>query len=89
MKRNGYIDVIKLLFAIVIAEFHWGSGVFAGGRVAVEGFFIISGFLMMKTIEREGDGENLARSTVGFMWRKYKALFYNLLPALVVDRIVY
>ena len=89
MKRNGYIDVIKLLFAIIIAEFHWGSGIFAGGRVAVEGFFIISGFLMMKSIEREGETRDLASSTLLFMWRKYKALFYFLLPAILVDRAVY
>ena len=47
-KRNGYIDIIKFLFAIIIAEFHLGTGVFPGGRLAVEGFFMISGFLMIK-----------------------------------------
>ena len=85
MKRNGYIDIIKFLFAIVIAEFHLGSGVFLGGRLAVEGFFMISGYLMCRSIEKEASsGSGLAVSTVKFIWKKYKSLFFFLLPACIL-----
>lgn len=85
MKRNGYIDIIKFLFAIVIAEFHLGSGVFLGGRLAVEGFFMISGYLMCRSIEKEASfSSGLAVSTVKFIWKKYKSLFFFLLPACIL-----
>lgn len=75
MARNGYIDVIKFVFAIIIAEFHLGSGLFPGGRLAVEGFFMISGFLMIQSIEKNKDDKTpLGISTFKFMLRKYKGL---------------
>ena len=84
-KRNYYIDVIKFIFAIIIAEFHLGTGWFPGGRVAVEGFFMITGFLMMKSIERDKhplEGSGIA--TARFLGHKYMALFPILLPSAVI-----
>ncbi len=89
MKRNGYIDIIKFLFAIIIAEFHFGSGLFPGGRIAVEGFFMITGYLMLKSIEKEkASNEELGKATVSFLWKKYKSLFVFLLPATILSYIV-
>ena len=42
---NSYIDVVKFIFALIILEFHLNSGLFPGGRLAVEGFFMISGYI--------------------------------------------
>ena len=78
MKRNGYIDIIKFLFAIIIAEFHLGSGIFLGGRIAVEGFFMITGYLMLKSSEKENATDiGLGKSTASFLWKKYKARQYS------------
>ena len=89
MKRNGYIDVIKFIFALIVMDFHMETGVFLGGRLVVEGFFMISGFLMMKTIEREGElTQNLGVATVKFIFKKYKALFYFLLPSAVIAFVI-
>ncbi len=89
MKRNGYIDFIKFVFAIIIAEFHLNLGIFPAGRVAVEGFFIISGYLMLASMQREGgEIKSLGRSTVEFIFKKYKALFYFLLPSVILSYIV-
>ena len=89
MKRNGFIDVAKFSFAIVIAEFHVYSGVFLGGRVGVEAFFMISAYLMMCSLAKDPCRDNIAISTVKFIWRKYKALFYFLLPATVLSYALY
>lgn len=84
-KRNGYIDIIKFFFAIIIFEFHVGTGIFPGGRVAVEGFFMISGYLMMCTIAKNKfPDDNLGISTVRFLANKYKSLFYYLLPSVII-----
>ncbi|MBQ3015190.1 MAG: acyltransferase [Clostridia bacterium] len=89
MKRNGYIDIIKFLFAIIIAEFHLNSGLFPGGRLAVEGFFMITGFLMLKSAEQKKDLEkNIGCSSLNFLKRKYEALFYTLFPSVVLSFIV-
>ncbi|MBO5313182.1 MAG: acyltransferase [Clostridia bacterium] len=89
MKRNGYIDIIKFLFAIIIAEFHLGSGIFLGGRIAVEGFFMITGYLMLKSSEKENATDiGLGKSTASFLWKKYKALLTFLLPATILSYIV-
>ena len=88
-KRNGYIDIIKFLFAIIIAEFHLGTGVFPGGRLAVEGFFMISGFLMMKSIEKSDESEGVGKSTVKFLFNKYKGLFFPLLFSALISYFVY
>ena len=42
--RYSYIDVVKLFFSLMIMLFHFGNNILPGGRVAVEGFFMISGF---------------------------------------------
>ncbi len=83
--RNGYIDIIKFLFAIIITEFHLNTGLFPGGRIAVEGFFIISGFFMMQNINRNKYPEDaLGVSTVRFVVGKFKTLFPYLLPAVLL-----
>lgn len=85
MKRNGYIDFIKFIFALIVMDFHMVTGIFPGGRMVVEGFFMITGFLMMKSLERQQASEDgIGISTVKFVWRKYKSLFYYLLPSAVL-----
>ena len=88
-RRNGYIDIIKFLFAIIIAEFHLGSGVFLGGRLAVEGFFMISSFLMMKSVEKSDPLENTGISTAKFLFRKYKGLLPILFVSAIIGFVVY
>ncbi len=84
--RNGYIDIVKFLFALIIAEFHINTGVFPGGRIAVEGFFFISGFFMMQNIYRNKYPEDaLGFSTVKFVTSKFKTLFPYLLPAVAIS----
>ena len=88
-KRNGYIDIIKFAFALIIMEFHQGTGIFPGGRVAVEGFFMISSYLMMCYIERNKHPEdNLGISTARFIGHKYGGLFPFLLPSVLISYIL-
>lgn len=89
MKRNGYIDIIKFIFAVIVAEFHVSSGLFPGGRIAVEGFFMITGFLMMKSLEKDPSTDNIAGATKKFLCRKYTSLFYFLLPATILNFTVF
>lgn len=83
-QRNSFLDIIKFVFAVLIVLFHFGRGFVPGGRVAVEGFFMISGYFMMKSIERKGSLTNLGRETVRFAAHKYGALAQYLIPSAVL-----
>ena len=48
MKRVYSLDLLKLVFAYVIAFFHFGTTVAPGPTVTVQIFFIISGFFLAK-----------------------------------------
>lgn len=103
-KRNGAIDFLRFLFALVIIIYH-ARGIGGGsdhalfkrfGYIGVEFFFIVSGFLMAKSAERDSELEStrsggvclLGEDTVRFLWRKIKTVLpYFLLaaiPSLVV-----
>lgn len=79
MKRNTTIDILRLVFALIIMLHHsryflgYDRCVFAGGSLAVEFFFIVSGFLMAKkaagpgspAAEKEGGDFGTARFLLG------------------------
>ena len=48
MKRIYSLDVLKLVFAYVIAFFHFGTIISPGPTITVQIFFIISGFFLAK-----------------------------------------
>ena len=56
--RNGDIELWRFLFCVAIVIFHFGSTVapelplFRTGRIGVEFFFLVSGFLMAKNAEK-------------------------------------
>lgn len=60
MKRIYSFDVFKLLFAYLIAVFHFGTALPPGPSIAVELFFIISGFFLGKKFyeKYQADPEN-------------------------------
>ena len=57
-KRNGRIDLLRFVFALVIMLHHSryvlgdDHAVFIGGSLAVEFFFLVSGYLMAVSAER-------------------------------------
>lgn len=88
-QRNNYIDIMKLIFAVMVVMFHYGGDLLPGGRLAVEGFFMISGYFMMKSIERDRHADDqLGLSTVHFIGHKLASLFPILLASIIVNFIL-
>ena len=94
--RNSYIDIIKLVFSIMIVLFHFGEGIAPSGRIAVEGFFMISGYLMMVKIsqnDRVPKNRYTGFQTIEFIIHKLKSLLVYLVPSfmltIVVDTLYY
>ncbi len=61
-KRNGTIDCMKFIFAIVVVIYHGSHFLgetrmaFHGGFIAVEFFFLVSGYLLTLKASKSGGG---------------------------------
>lgn len=53
--------------------------------MGVEVFFMLNGYLMMRSLAKDTETNNVSPATVKFIWRKYKGLFYYLLPAALIS----
>lgn len=78
-KRNGRIDLLRFVFALVIMLHHSryvlgdDHAVFIGGSLAVEFFFLVSGYLMAVSAERANQRGPMTRpgaETWSFLLRK-------------------
>lgn len=90
-KKVGEIELFRFVFSIVILLMHshhlFDKYIFfVGGGYAVEFFFIVSGFLMMSSIEKLQNNpiNNLGKETTSFIFKKVKAFY----PEVVVSFII-
>lgn len=102
-KRNGKIDLLRFLFAVIIVLHHtrylFGDEhcFFLGGSLAVEFFFIVSGYLMTahaaretaaaavgKAVSDQKRKDTLADDTVRFIFRKLRVILPVFLPAWII-----
>lgn len=80
MKRNGTIDVIKFISSIALALGHWGKA--PNSYLVVEFLFIVSGYLMCRSAERD-DGPIFHDCRL-FILRKWK----RVLPEFIITWII-
>lgn len=92
-KRNGVIDLLKFLFAVMIVIFHSKNFVNAESEkilrsagLGVSFFFIVSGYLMAHSARRvQADQEHPAGPlTVQFIWKKIKGMAPEFYTAWVI-----
>ena len=101
MKRNTFIDCAKLVYAIPIMLVHsnyLAQGVYdwrttpvimPSGYVAVEFFFILSGFLMASTAAKYAESKDkLGSEAASFVWTKVKIILPFYLVAWVLSFMV-
>jgi peptidoglycan/LPS O-acetylase OafA/YrhL len=77
MKHRPEIDGLRAVAVLPVVLFHAGVGVFSGGYVGVDVFFVISGFLITGLIKEDLERERF--SVLGFYNRRVR----RILPALV------
>ena len=93
--RNTAIDLLRFVFAVIIMLHHsryvvgYDNCVFAGGSLAVEFFFIVSGWLCARAAASErakcgGVIEDLGRRTRNFLLRKIRGVFPEVLVSFVI-----
>jgi len=81
--RNNLVELARFLFSLLVVGYHiqmtWaGDGLqfFAGGALAVEFFFLVSGYFLARSIEKINATEQykLLPETGRFMWGKIKSI---------------
>lgn len=72
--RNYGLDLLRILLCLTVVIFHYRGCKDCGGSVAVDGFFVLSGFLAIHSSGVGGGG-------IGSYYRK-KA--WRLLPVMIV-----
>lgn len=88
MKRNGKIEFLRFVFCMCVLFFHINAKLFdkglnigshfnffLEGNIAVEFFFIVSGFLMAKSaLKKDDNSAPLGSATITFMKKKVLAV---------------
>lgn len=90
--RNSYIDLLRVLFCVFVCLFHWNRAVhFGGGYLGVDFFFILSGFYLMRSFERDRAAQeqrDIYLNCRKYIWRRlcrfYPHYFTSFLFAAVV-----
>ena len=83
VKRNGTIEFMRFIFCAVVILYHINNrllfepgehfGFFMNGRIGVEFFFLVSGWLMAKSAEKY-ENKPIMKSTKQFMIKKFTAI---------------
>lgn len=96
-KRNGKIELLRFVFCISVVLYHAGYDVLEGdwavtthlsffseGRIGVEFFFLVSGYLAAKSaLKQKNSGGTIGSNTFDFCVRKIKLIFpYYILAVL-------
>jgi peptidoglycan/LPS O-acetylase OafA/YrhL len=78
-----HLDGLRALAVYLVLLFHAGSGVFSGGYIGVDVFFVLSGYLVTQLLVRD-----VAHSGAIRFARFYSRRFRRLLPAAFVALVV-
>ena len=96
-KRNNLVELARFLFSILVVGYHiqmtfLGDGInfFENGALAVEFFFLISGYFLARSIEKISAKENYnpALESCRFMGNKVKGILPTHLTAIIAVIIV-
>lgn len=76
-KRNGLIELYRFLFAMWVVYYHGffftKTNIFSHGYLAVEFFFILTGFYLLKSIDK-CDKTPFSKNFFLFIWKRLKSL---------------
>ena len=93
-KRVGEMEFLRFVFSVIIVLHHSRNfmgnetSLFLNGAFAVEFFFILSGFLMMKSVSRMNtQPDNLGVETAQFVKKKYLSLCPDMILSWVIGAV--
>lgn len=94
-KRTGTIDLLKFIFAIIVVLYHSApffldpaDKIFKGGFIAVEFYFIVSGYLLAAKASKFTQG-NFLDANLQMLWSKVKHVFPYIFLAGMTSNVLY
>ncbi len=101
LKKNGKVEILRFIFCICVVLFHAGADVFGKdrsvgeyltffyhGRIGVEFFFLLSGFLAAKSAYNLKNTNSIGENTFNFIFKKIKIIFPYHIFAIVFSIII-
>ncbi len=95
-KRNGEIDFLRFVFAIILVFFHFNHNYklnfFSNGYIGVEFFFVVSGYLMVRHVSKMNSACRDLSSVADETWRYLLAKagsFYSYYLSAILLQIVF
>lgn len=99
-KKNGNIEFMRFIFSLIIILFHTGvrfipefnksfPTFFSNGRIGVEFFFIVSGYLMMNSLSKVDTKLPIHKNTQFFILKKVLGIFPYHIPAFLITEVIY
>lgn len=94
-KQNGELNFLRFAFSIIILIFHWNLtfnyGIVKNGNIGVEFFFILNGFFMCRSAEKQSldlPPYQIADTTWRFLMDKIKKFFPYYICVILVQLLV-
>ena len=87
LKRNAEAELLRFIFAVMVFLSH--MNVLPNGALAVDFFFLLTGYLMVASIQKARLRNTHPKSTVAFIFHKIKSFYPELLVATVISIVVY
>lgn len=77
--RNGEIELLRFILAVIVFSFHfeYAGFVFRSGYLAVDFFFMLSGYFMMRHIETDSEHNNSMKSLFIYIRSRFIRLFFT------------
>lgn len=85
--RNAEVELWRFVFACMVFLSH--MGVYLNGALAVDFFFLLTGYLAMASIQRAEQRNMSPRGTFDFIIHKIKSFYPELLVATILSIVVY
>ena len=82
-RRNSQIEFLRFFMALIIVFFHKYEAIIPRGFLAVEFFFILTGYLMAKSLNKSNENDSNG-SLVNYIGHKIGAFYPELIIALLM-----
>ena len=79
-EQNYFIEFLRFVFSIAILIYHswlfigiYGEGIFRRGYLGVDFYFIVTGYLMINSLNRDKKkSKSILKESFDFVFKKYK-----------------
>lgn len=92
--RNSILEILRLFASLWVMYYHGYSAIvrsqmFTNGRIAVDFFFLLSGFFFLPSVFKQDKTDSVVKDAVKFVWLKFKPMMITFLICFVFQIVGY